>query len=499
MDNLAIALNSTSQEAGSQIFVNSGEKPQSGFSDILVSQANKPFEQTSESGQNLQPAGKPQPHETTGETPLTEQEHMDLPVFVSPQETQAPAEQISVPGFTGEAYPVTELFEPSTIPDEVYSLTDADLATPMEQTVTIAPQPPAQLAATGDTQASESGLGLTELASLNTGEYSEEIFVSGTNSGSEARPVVEFAVLTPRPFTQPIPATETATATAATIDALQPETRTPTINMADLTTVSTLGTQPGLTNSIVKGLAPAEEQIPATTAGINGVVDGDPEADITPATSSGNLNAEKMAEIRQIQAYTENLVARTSDGSSLSAQPSTAQGIDIAALNTRMEQAGNTNSLQQPQTSPHALNFREKGWETSFGQNIMWMANKDIKSAQIKIRPAELGPVQIDLSMDKNQLSLQVHANNQIARDTLEAALPRLRAELANNGFADADISFADQGKGQQNGSDSQSGAADLLEHPEHSSHLEEPETIIPATSAMNLMSGTASLLDTFA
>jgi flagellar hook-length control protein FliK len=302
---------------------------------------------------------------------------------------------------------------------------------------------------------------------------------------------VEIAALNTRPYTQAIDAEATdeqaeimpATSAVTTGRMTDPASTVPATSSGSL--------QSAVRNSVRNAVEANPDDNAAEVAA--------DDAEIVPATSAATLSAERLTELRQIQAYAENMAARTNDGSnSSSSNPS----IDLAAMSARLDKSNGPMAAGQPtlHTAPQSLNFTEKGWENAFGQNIQWMSANNIKSAQIRINPAELGPVQIDLTMNKDHLTLQINASHQITRDTLEAALPRLRSELADQGFTNANIDMTDQGKGQQSGQ--QTGeqespfADDVVRSLEENGDAAE---IVPATSAINLMSGSVSLLDTFA
>ena len=529
MESQALSPASFALEGTSQIFVDTPSSRSDTFKEILVDQSRDARPEPAPRGENLQAAGKRQPRQSENENRLSDKtpteepraRNEDLPIFVDP------------PASVDETYPVASLYD-ETSGLEVYSLTDEDLAEPVlvevpgvattvtetqaasaaepvlveasavasaETQVTPATEPVlVEAPAVAETQAVPAAEAeeaeLTGLAALAAGNYAEPII-----DDTPAR--VEVAALTTRPFTRPIepavnPAVENAGDSAD--EAIMPATSSVTANAAPLPSQTQAATVPdtgsGLVEAAVREAIGKGDEVQETTAGVDA---DDPLQKVVPASSSVTLSAERLAELRQIQAYAENMTARANDGSNGGAPDQ----IDIAAMSARLDRASAPAHAGQPlasQTAPQPLNITEKGWEKAFGQNIHWMSANNIKSAQIRISPAELGPVQIDLTMHKDQLSLQINATHQITRDTLEAALPRLRSELSEQGFANADIGMSDQGRDQHGGQQAQDGDSPLIDEPlaplEESSDAGE---VVPATSAINLMSGTVSLLDTFA
>lgn len=124
---------------------------------------------------------------------------------------------------------------------------------------------------------------------------------------------------------------------------------------------------------------------------------------------------------------------------------------DLSASAARMVSGQNMGAQGLP--SP-TLNMGQQGWEQSFGKNIAWMINNGNHSAQIKISPAELGPVQIHLNMNQDQLNLQLNAQHQVTRETLEASIPRLREFLGDSGFSGVNVDVSSQQQTSHNNSE---------------------------------------------
>ncbi|HEX21972.1 MAG TPA: hypothetical protein ENH21_00910, partial [Chromatiales bacterium] len=100
------------------------------------------------------------------------------------------------------------------------------------------------------------------------------------------------------------------------------------------------------------------------------------------------------------------------------------------------------------------------GWSAELGQRMMWLANQEIREAQIQLNPRNLGPIDVRIIYsDAQQLSVSFSAQNPAAREALDAALPRLREMFEQQGLnlADANVSqesFAgrQQDAGDENG-----------------------------------------------
>lgn len=71
------------------------------------------------------------------------------------------------------------------------------------------------------------------------------------------------------------------------------------------------------------------------------------------------------------------------------------------------------------------------GWSKDLGEQIIWMNNKEISAAEIKLNPAHLGPIsiRIDVGQD-NQTSIQFTAQHTETKEALEASIPKLKEML---------------------------------------------------------------------
>jgi flagellar hook-length control protein FliK len=71
------------------------------------------------------------------------------------------------------------------------------------------------------------------------------------------------------------------------------------------------------------------------------------------------------------------------------------------------------------------------GWSRDLGEHIIWMNNKEISAAEIKLNPPHLGPisVRIDVTHD-NQTSILFTAQHAETKEVLETSLPKLKEML---------------------------------------------------------------------
>jgi flagellar hook-length control protein FliK len=119
-------------------------------------------------------------------------------------------------------------------------------------------------------------------------------------------------------------------------------------------------------------------------------------------------------------------------------------------------------------------------WGQALGERIQWMVNRKMQGAQIRLNPAQLGPMEVRIQVQNDQASIQFSSAHSMVREALEAALPRLRDMFDASGveLVDVDVSgqpFAgEQRAGGEDGAvargarviDGDSGAETVLETP---------------------------------
>lgn len=87
----------------------------------------------------------------------------------------------------------------------------------------------------------------------------------------------------------------------------------------------------------------------------------------------------------------------------------------------------------------------QKGWDQAMAQRVVWMARQGVQTAQIQMQPRHLGPVEVSVSVQNDQATVHFVAQNPQTREALDAAMPRLREMLQDNGFAQVRADVSDQ------------------------------------------------------
>lgn len=136
-----------------------------------------------------------------------------------------------------------------------------------------------------------------------------------------------------------------------------------------------------------------------------------------------------------------------------------AQAVD-AALDTIAEPAPPTATrpldaaaqTQRAQTLPafgHA--FGQPGWSNEVGEKVLWMAAQNLKHAEIRLDPPELGSMQVRVSVQQDQVQVSFASAHVAVREALDSQASRLRDMLAEQGMNLVDVDVSDR-RGNERG-----------------------------------------------
>lgn len=93
----------------------------------------------------------------------------------------------------------------------------------------------------------------------------------------------------------------------------------------------------------------------------------------------------------------------------------------------------------------------QSDWDQALGERIQWLASQKAQGAQVRLNPANLGPMEVRIQVQNDQASVQFSSHHAVVREALEAALPRLRDMFESSGvqLVNVDVSGGSFG-GQQ-------------------------------------------------
>ena len=229
------------------------------------------------------------------------------------------------------------------------------------------------------------------------------------------------------------------------------------------------------------GLAPTPEQMPALAAQIR--------AALGAPTESGASSQDSMARLKALFSSSSanngsvQITAQTPDGIELESGKNRSLG-EMADFGSMMKTAGETEisrggadatqlrenssvvhtvlgaeaSARDTQLQPSERQFvvqpevrvpvGQPQWGRAVGERILWLANQNITSAELRLDPPDLGPVQVRVAIHNDQVSVTFTSNQVAVREALDLNAQRLREMFSEQGLDLVDVNVSDQSDG---------------------------------------------------
>jgi flagellar hook-length control protein FliK len=235
------------------------------------------------------------------------------------------------------------------------------------------------------------------------------------------------------------PATATAPATAPTLPAATatpPATAMPPEVPRALAGTGPPGLQAGVTpagRDAAVGRRPGSATLPAALATARNIT-GPPANAGQPATPTIPPGAERLPPAGDPGPLPAGVAEPPAD-MPLSAGAATATASSLAPPAQPAPQAAATLQL------PEAVGSERFGEQLS--ERVSWMVDRDLRTAQLKLNPPQLGPVEVRVQVNGDQASVSFTAHNFAARDALEQAMPRLREMLGAQGYVQVNVNVS--------------------------------------------------------
>lgn len=142
----------------------------------------------------------------------------------------------------------------------------------------------------------------------------------------------------------------------------------------------------------------------------------------------------------------------------------------------------------------------QAGWGDAMVEKIQWMSSQNLRSVEIRLDPAELGPMEIHIQTRGQEHQVQFVSQNPSVREALEAQMFRLRESFSQQGMDLVNVSVGDSSVGQQAGQDSQgrsTGGSAVAGAPSTASMADEAGMLMAADAISQAM--TNRLVDYYA
>ena len=126
---------------------------------------------------------------------------------------------------------------------------------------------------------------------------------------------------------------------------------------------------------------------------------------------------------------------------------------DVSGLLSGMQRLNGTTPSGFMPTLPVSTTVGQPGWANEVGQRVSWLAQGEMREAQLQLNPRSLGPVDVRIAYGHDQqLNVSFSAANPVAREALDAALPRLREMFDQQGLNLAGANISHQSFSGQHG-----------------------------------------------
>lgn len=170
----------------------------------------------------------------------------------------------------------------------------------------------------------------------------------------------------------------------------------------------------------------------------------------------------------------------------------TAPATDVSKLSLTMtapavESLGRLGEAQSPAARAFIVqtgvpvNIGQPQWGQAVGERVLWLAAQNVNSAEIRLDPPELGPMQVRVSVNQEQASVSFTSPHPAVREVLDQQLNRLREMFADQGLNLVNVDVSDKSFTQQ---DQERGEANKT-----ASIPVEDEESAPLTSTLNMSS----------
>ena len=117
-------------------------------------------------------------------------------------------------------------------------------------------------------------------------------------------------------------------------------------------------------------------------------------------------------------------------------------GTQLQGLGLQIPSAQSGTAQRSMLSLPVQVPVGQAGWDNAVGERIQWMVSRNVQQAEIKLTPPEMGPLEIKITVQKDQTQVHFVANHAATRDALEASIPRLREMFGeiNLNLANVDV-----------------------------------------------------------
>lgn len=162
-------------------------------------------------------------------------------------------------------------------------------------------------------------------------------------------------------------------------------------------------------------------------------------------TTAVDGQASETVELPQLELSTEGLEALKES----SADTAPEQFVSKLSALTQAINQQTTQVARVPTVPGHPVAMQQAGWGEGVVDKVMWMSSQNLKSAEIQLDPAELGRLDVRISLNQDQTQISFASAHPGVREALESQVHRLREMFTQQGMNLADVNVSDQSQGR--------------------------------------------------
>lgn len=156
--------------------------------------------------------------------------------------------------------------------------------------------------------------------------------------------------------------------------------------------------------------------------------------------------------------------------------PATAPGIESLARGPDVQLPSARSFVVQTAVP---VSVGQPSWSQAVGEKVLWLAAQNVQSAEIRLDPPELGPMQVKVSVQQEQTSITFTSHNAGVRDLLDQSLGRLRDMFNEQGLNLVNVDVSDKSFQRQQGDGSEQQGQGACGEPDEEETLQAVSAIV--------------------
>ena len=147
----------------------------------------------------------------------------------------------------------------------------------------------------------------------------------------------------------------------------------------------------------------------------------------------------------ELPVNTENMTVLSSNNAPT---PTSATPLPLAAQPASGALPLTTAASAAPMIDTITVPVQNSTWGEALNERVVFMTGQKLQNAEIRLTPAELGPIRVSIAMEDGATNITFNAQHATTREAIESALPRLREMLSEQGLSLGNASVNDQQAG---------------------------------------------------